>query len=715
MSPGPASLELLFLWHHHQPDYRTAADGRAELPWVRLHASKDYLDMAEHLERWPTLKATFNFVPSLLDQLAQAEGGGPDALFDLLARPVEALSAAERAEVAHRCSACPGHAQQRWPRLKQLVQRAATTSAPGASRPTLSDRELLDLEVYFLLAWCDPLYFGEPEVAEAIARGQDFTPRQRAGVLAAHARLLARVVPAYRRLAERGQVELSASPYYHPILPLLVDIRAGRRARPQLTLPREPFSAPEDARRQIERALVRHAQAFGVPPRGMWPSEGSVSPEVAELAAECGLKWLATDEGVLFASLAAEQRTRAAAHQPWRVATSQGEITIFFRDHELSDLVGFTYQGWRPETAADDLLARLRSIAAAHRGPRPPVVSIILDGENCWEGYADDGKPFLEALYSRLAAAPEIRTRTFSEVAADWADAPCLDRLHSGSWIDADFHIWVGHPEKNRAWDLISRARRALVQAGTTPESHPEAWESLAAAEGSDWFWWLGVDHYTADKHIFDRLFRGHLAQALGRAGLPVPSEMRVPIVKPTVRSVTRTSPIGFLRPSIDGAVTHYYEWELGGHYHLMDSGGAMHRTAGMVKDLYYGFDAERFYLRLDFLDGEKEREHLDLALDFLAPSPLRVLVHGLGPGARTVTLVAGGGEEQPMPWAECHVGAVLELGVAFESLGLKPGDAVELLALTLQQGRTVESFPSHELVRFAVPPPDFEDIMWSA
>ncbi len=714
----PHRLDLLFLWHHHQPDYREPATGRARLPWVRLHASKDYLDMAERLERFPGLRATFNFVPSLLDQLEHARQGGGDALFELLARPVPSLTPSERAEVLRRCSACPPHAQQRWPRLQELIRKAARTAASGrrgSSRPPLGDRELLDLEVYFLLAWCDPLYLGEPEAAAALARGRDLGEAQRAAVLELHGRLLSRVVPAYRRLSERGQAELSCTPYYHPILPLLLDVRAGRRARPESVVPHEPFAAPEDARRQIERARRRHAEVFGRAPRGLWPSEGGVSPEVVALAASCGVEWMASDEGVLLASLPPERRRREAIYRPYRLAGAGRDVALFFRDRELSDLIGFVYQRWEPAAAADDFVARLRRIAAAHRGERPPVASVILDGENCWEGYADDGGPFLEALYQRLSDAADIRTRTFAEVAGEWAAGPVLDRLHTGSWIDGDFHIWVGHPEKNRAWDLIARTRRALVGAGTTPESHPDAWESLFAAEGSDWFWWLGEDHFTPDKELFERLFRAHLEAALARTGLPAAPELRVPIVQPAVRSVARSSPIGFLRPSIDGLITHYYEWELGGHYHLLEAGGAMHRSAGSVKDLYYGFDAEHFYLRLDFRDAEQERAQLDLLLEFLAPRALRVLVRGLERGPRAVVQAPEGGTEQPLAGAECQVGAILELGVPFAALGLVAGEAVELLALTLKGGQPVESFPSHELVRFTVPSADFEETMWSA
>src|SRR5262249_2368019 len=214
---------------------------------------------------------------------------------------------------------------------------------------------------------------------------------------------------------------------------------AGRRSRPDSAIPREPLRALEDARRQIVEGRRRHTEMFGVAPRGMWPSEGSVSPEAMTLAAECGVGWAASDEGVLFASRRPDHVERDALYQPYRWVDGERAITLFFRDRDLSDRIGFVYQRWAPDAAASDFLERLRQIRASHAGARPAVVSVILDGENCWEGYPDDGKAFLAALYTRLAASPEIRTRTFSEGAAEWGDAPRLERRPSGSCVHPDF------------------------------------------------------------------------------------------------------------------------------------------------------------------------------------------------------------------------------------------------------------------------------------
>jgi alpha-amylase/alpha-mannosidase (GH57 family) len=718
VSETRAPVDVLLLWHHHQPDYRSPREGRSLLPWVRLHATKDYLDMALHLERHPGVRATFNFVPSLLDQLDGAAAGAPEALFALIARPPESLTAEERAEIIARCGVAPRHAFERWPRYAALCQRLA---GPRAGTPGAAD--LLALEVWFLLAWLDPLFHGEPEAQRAIAAAGAPTARHRDDLLALGARLTGAVIPAYRALAERGQIELSASPYFHPILPLLADLRVARRARPDLLLPSEPFAAPADAERQIASALERHASVFGAKPRGMWPPEGGVSPEAVALVAGAKLGWLASDEGVLWRSLPPESRPRDAAYRPWRFSTAAGDVTLFFRDRELSDRIGFVYQNWEAAEAAADMLARLRRIGADHAGgdgARPPLVTIVLDGENCWEHYAGDGGPFLEALYGALEQAPDIRTRTPSEILAAGPPTGTLTELHSGSWIDADFHIWIGHPEKNRAWDLIARARRALAGARPDPGEAREAWAALDAACGSDWMWWFGDDHFTPDKPIFDRLFREHLQAVYEQAGLKAPTSLAAPITRAARRADASTAPLGFVRPTLDGRPTQFYEWYAAGRFRLAAGGAAMHRSGGLARDLYFGFDATHFYLRLDFTADRLPGEGTDLTLEFLAPRLLEVRVHGLARGERMVSAGPGGvvgeraGTATPLAGSACHIGSVLELALPFEGVNLRPGESVDLVVHLGAPGEPGEALPPDDLVRFTVPGIGYEEAMWS-
>jgi len=705
MNASRPAVDLLLLWHFHQPDYREPGTGRARLPWVRLHAAKDYLDMARHLEAHPGVRVTINFVPVLVDQLEEATRGAPDAFFDALAAPAEDLDPAQRSEVADRCTMLPRHALERWPQLRRQVEHARRHRTSGTAP---SDDQLIALEAGFLLGWIDPLFLGEPEAARAIENLERLTARERDALLGLHARLTARVLPAYRTLAERGQIELSASPYYHPILPLLVDIASARRARPDLPLPRESFAAPEDARTQITKAVERHAQSFGRPPSGLWPSEGSVSPEVAELAAAAGLRWLASDEGVLMRSLPAAERGRKALYRPWSYATPAGEIALFFRDRELSDRIGFVYQQWQAADAVKDFLERLRKIGADHASDAPPVVAVILDGENCWEGYAEDGGPFLDQLYAALEAAGDIRTRTPAEL-LDSIAAPKLDQLHSGSWIDADFHIWVGHPEKNRAWDLLAQARRDLVD-----EPGGEVREAILRAEGSDWFWWLGDDHATTDKHLFDELFRAQLASAYRAAARLAPSTLGVPIVPAPGERERREPAVGLVHPVVDGRPTHYYEWQAAERLDLAThAGAAMHAGPGLARELYVGFGPDQLYVRLDFMDGKPPGGAYGLRLDFVEPPAGSVEVGRLESGDSPVFLLTPDGVTLELDDARCRLETILELALPRPMLGLAPGRPLEMVVQILEAGQPIETVPRGESIRTTVPDESFDVAAW--
>ena len=689
-------VELILLWHQHQPDYRDPRSGRSQLPWVRLHATKDYVDMARRLEPFPRVKATFNFVPSLVDQIEAAAAGEPDELFELLALAPRDLSREQRRSVTRRGAQIPAHARVARPALNAIAAAAEN----GAD---LSDDDLLTLEIGFLLGWLDPSFHAEPEAAAAI--GAPARLELRDGLLALHRRLLDQVIPVHRRLLERGQIELSTSPYYHPILPLLMDVSVASRSRPDLPLPRRPFAAPDDARRQLERAIARHAEVFGRAPRGAWPSEGSVSPEVAELAAGVGLAWLASDQGVLERSL--DERMSGAHFRPWRLDTRSGPLHLFFRDHELSDRIGFVYQRWKAADAVADFLDRLRKIGGK-KSEDAPIVSVMLDGENCWEGYEEDGGPFLDRLYGALDAADDIGMTTPAEVLSRAKDWPRLSRLHSGSWIDADFHVWAGHPEKNRAWDLLAHARERLVAHSDAPEA---AWDSLLKAEGSDWFWWLGDDHYTSDKALYDRLFREHLRAIYEACGEAVPPEIEVPIAaaaKPTREEV----PAAFMTPVIDGRQTDFYEWQAAGRRAIAGAGGAMHAGRAWIRDLYYGFDRRSIHLRVDFL--EPPGESRALRIEWLEPAAVRHEIRALAPGRPAIERAATRGAAEGVPGATACLDSVLEMTIPLEALSTRPGDRLSFFVQVLERGRPVETAPASDVVRLQAPDESLDAAVWS-
>jgi alpha-amylase/alpha-mannosidase (GH57 family) len=559
MAARPILLALV--WHMHQPSYAHAPSGCALLPWTRLHATKDYRDMVELLRSYPRVHATFNLTPVLLDQLERIAAGESDETLRLARLDPATLTPQDRAALlrdffhVHRERMLEPHA-----RYRELFRRAAEERSSG---PPLTAEELRDLQVWFHLAWADPSYAAEEPIRSLLAKGRGFTEREKESLLAWGQALAGTVIPAYREAVVAGQVELATSAHYHPILPLLVDSDAPRDVSPLLPLPSPPFRAPEDAEAQLRSARASHTRRFGAVPRGTWPPEGAVSEAALALIRAQGFTWAASDESVLARALAFKDGDSrdwpAGRYRPYRVETPSGPLLMVFRDRTLSDRIGFVYQRWDPVEAADDFVEQIRSAAANAKGDRAALVTVILDGENAWEGYEEDGRPFLAALYERLEAHPSIEAVTVTEALERMAPIESLPKIPVGSWIRDDLAIWIGHPEKNAAWDALREIRELLRVRGA--EAPPAAWEALYAAEGSDWFWWYGDDHESDQKGIFDALFRGHLEQAVTALGLPPPEFLR--------RSL--------LGRGDDAAAEAALSWLAG------EGEGAMHRTSGLL------------------------------------------------------------------------------------------------------------------------------------
>src|ERR1700704_335270 len=567
------TAHICFLWHMHQPYYTDPVAGSASLPWVRLHATKAYYDMAYGLEKFPAIKATFNFTPSLLRQLQEVGSGTVRDLFlEYAQRPAADLRPEEKAFlIRHFFSANWATMVRPYPRYHELlVKRGADTYGHDLERVArqFSTQDLLDLQI-----WNNLACFGYgtvsryPRLAGLRTKNRGFTEEDKQELLALQLTAVQDIVPLYRRLRERDQIELTTPPFFHPILPLVIDTDFTRRARPDLPLPSR-FHAPEDAEAQLQRAVEFHTATFGRAPVGLWPSEGSVCPELIPMLPKVGLRWLATDEGILARSLDAAgqpwQRHRDL-YQAYQVGSEGQDVTILFRDREISDAFGFVYHKTTPDRAAEDVLRRLRQII--DDAPHEQIsIAIVLDGENPWEHYHESGEQFLSLLYKACSTGAldhdAIRTTT-ATISNALEPAPAtrrVSRLHSGSWINQDYKIWIGHQEDNRGWDLVSHTRSHLAEiAATLPSDRAQAaWDELYAAEGSDWFWWYGDDFDTDYKEEFDRLFRTHLRNVWTIAGLTPPDLLNQPISIPrgTPETDLVTMPLALLAPSIDGLVT---------------------------------------------------------------------------------------------------------------------------------------------------------------
>jgi len=577
---------LCFLWHMHQPFYKDLWTGEYKLPWTRLHALKDYAGMVEILAEFPKVRQTFNLVPSMVVQIEEyAQGKASDPFLDVAVIPAEELTESQRNFMRrYLFQAHVEHMICRYPRYRHLYEM----------HERLSVQDLRDLQVLSQVAWFDEdVRERDPELVELVRKGRDYSLADQALMVRKQREALGRVLPVYRQFAATGQIEISTTPFYHPILPLVCDSDIARVAHPGVALPPR-FQYPQDARDQLCRARSYMKDKLGVAPVGLWPSEGSVSDHALALAAECGFQWAASDNGVLARTLGShagvEETYRAYC---WR--QNGREMRMLFRDHFLSDLIGFTYQRVNPAEAAEHFLTQIRNNA----GGRESLVPIILDGENAWEWYEANGRPFLRELYRRISEDPNLEAVTVSEALARFEARP-LEGIFPGSWINANFDIWIGAEEDNLAWELLLDARRAYDDTPHVAEDMRRlAYEELLIAEGSDWCWWYGPEHGSENRPEFDQLYREHLSNVYRALGLKPPEALARPILKPQPGEyhVVPSNPI---HATLDGEVTSYFEWLGAGEYRPDMRSGAMHGGGSSVREMFYGSDGHNLYVRLD-------------------------------------------------------------------------------------------------------------------
>lgn len=632
-------INLVLLWHMHQPQYRDPETGRYVLPWTRLHALKDYWGMVKILEEFPRFHATFNVVPSLGLQLEEyASGKFNEPWFDLAFKNAEQLTREDKTEILFRAFQV-NHERllTRWPRFLELYEWSRPAGGAQAL-VTFTPRDWRDLQLLSQLAWMDEQWIAsDADVNRLSARGKNFSEADKATLKAKQLEFLKLVLPIYKEAAARGQIELSTTPFYHPILPLVCDSDIARVANPATPLPRRAYKHPEDAREQLRRAREYHERVFGAPPAGLWPSEGSVSDQTLTIAAEEGFKWFGTDEGVLgrtlnigfFRDSSGLPANSERLYKPWRIQIGGQAITGFFRDHHISDLIGFVYSRMDGKAAAADLHGRLRFLGDKVPASGPATVCLFLDGENAWEYYPGNGREFLREFYGRIQSDNDFRALTVTEAIQAAGDIPQNNGIFPASWISANFDVWIGNSEDVAAWELLWDAREAYGRAeaahkggkngAPSAEALAKAKESLLAAEGSDWCWWYGPEHSTANDAEFDALYRKHLTGIYVALGELAPDDLAKPIKKLPERAL-HLAPSEFLKIKVDGRESSYFEWLGAGLYAPEHRSGAMHGRTYYLKELRYGFEAERLCLRLDcFEEPIKELDKVEFRLTIQA------------------------------------------------------------------------------------------------
>jgi starch synthase len=732
-------IHLALVWHMHQPYYKDDLTNTYLLPWVRLHAVKDYHKMVALLDGYPRVRQTFNLVPALLAQVDEySRGEAKDLFLNLSSRPAEELSFEERNFLIRWLRESPSALRvQQSPRYLELAARPADAEA-------FTTEDIRDLQVWSNLAWCDPAWVDRDSRLSALkAMDRDYSEQDKAILFGAQLEMVRAVIPKYREMADSGQIELTTSPYYHPILPLICHVDAARTASPGIQLPHRHFSHREDAEQQIALGLSTFERLLGRRPAGMWPSEMAVGESVAALAVQAGLEWMISDEDVLARSLEGglardgEGRIMApeSLYEPYRIEREGREVAMVFRDKVLSNLVGFDYYRTSAQNAVGDFMARLRRIQE-QQGDRDFLVTVALDGENAWEFYPRDGHDFLNALYTELDASPDVISTTVAGFLEKVPARRPLHRLFTGSWINGSLDTWIGDPEHTVAWDLLAETRDWLDEYARNHPSKSEqlagAWREILICEGSDWFWWFSRRHDSGMDVMWDNQYRLHLRNVYKLLEAKPPSRLFEPII-------VREGAVNIQRPATE-FTPHGADdaaWAQAGKFEVSSGFGALHRPSGLASRVFYGSDQESLHIKV-----ESSRSHAELAemevsyWIYLSGAPLteeekakpatklplpEVSAADLGfepgyaaevrfePKAASVSVYRIGGWRRygdPVYQAEVPAASALSVSIPFEVLDKGAGEPLELTLAVARDDVELERVPPSGSLGLRVPGP---------
>lgn len=583
--PQEDILYLNLTWHQHQPLYYKNEEGVYTRPWVRVHATKDYYDMAAILEQYPQVKLTINITPVLIKQLEDySKNGAIDLYWQYALIPANELTIAQKEFILNRFfDANYDKIIARFPRYQELLDKRGGSSREDIQTAIgkFSVEDFRDLQVWFNLAWFDPDFLASEPLQSLVEKQRNFSEDDKQIVFSEALKIIDEVIPIHKKLQDNGQIEVITTPYAHPILPLLIDSSIAAIGNPSTDLPTK-FSYPTDALTHLQKSVEIYQEEYDRTPRGLWPGEGAVAQLMVPFVIKAGYQWMATGEPVLAKSLGIGSFTRDAKetvkeadalYRPYYVKNQEGEkLAVFFRDGNLSDKIGFTYSGISGEGAAKDLMLRLENIRQqlkSEGSQGPHLVSIIVDGENAWEHYDNDAKAFFHALYKSLSESETIKTITPSEYLSLFPEQREIEDLFPGAWFSPNYDTWIGEPEENLAWEYLRQTREILAKYNvskvrkTTKEALDLAEDYMYLAEGSDWFWWYGSDQDSGQDEYFDEGYRALLRNVFQTLGEPVPTFVEVPIIQ--AKSVSSDEPAqGLSTPIIDGIIEPG-EWDKAG------------------------------------------------------------------------------------------------------------------------------------------------------
>ncbi len=599
------------------------------LPWVRFHGIKDYLDLVEMIYEYPDIHLTFNLAPSLIVQIEEyVQGKSKDKIQRLSQKSAKDLNEEDKKQILQSFFVC-NYENMILPyeRYKELFDKSQKGED---SINNFSSQDWLDLQVWYNLTWFGPISRGKKGIKRLFQKGKNFTEEEKQLLNDFDNETLSAIIPTLKKLYSLNQIEISVSPFYHPILPLLCDTQSALEAMPELELNGLDYRHPESAKYHIESAIDYYKSLFGFKPNGMWPSEGSLSDEVLSLMIDFGLIWTGTDEKLLENSLK-DKYFYLEKYFKRTYITEKGKIALFFRDHNLSDAIGFVYSRWHSFDAANDFINKLKKIRSDiinHYGEEAldfAVVPVILDGENCWEYYKNNGNEFLNDLYKLFTHSAELKTVKYSELIGQEDFLEPIKHIRAGSWINGNFSIWIGHKDDRIAWKALSDAHKAVlaVKDNINQDSFEKALAEIHIAEGSDWFWWYGDEHTAENKSDFDVMFRYHLSEAYKYIGAPIPDYLLQPLGK-QVLTKQLVLPKGQITPKIDGII-HESEWDNAGYYDAKASMSAMHKVGELVHRIWFGADESNIYFRCD--KTRKFRDEDFILFRFESPGKFQLII----------------------------------------------------------------------------------------
>ncbi len=700
------TIYLSFLWHMHQPYYKNIETNKFILPWVRLHGVKDYYDMVHILQKYHGIRQNFNLVPSLLKQIEEYLEGTTDIFMDMTLKRAQDLNEDERVFILNNFFMANWNTMvYPYKRYSFLLKKRGENTNPDEIRKihkNFSIDEIRDLQTWFNLTWVDSDFYSVfPELKKLKDKEENFSEEEKKFVIDTHIKILRMIIPEYKSMQQNGIIEISTTPFYHPILPLLCNSKIAKVSLPDLQIDFD-FSCPDDAKVQVEKAIKYYEEKFEVRPYGFWPSEGSVSDEVIDIFIKNNIKWIATDEDILKKTLSENNNNEVNIYKPYLFNSDSGNINIFFRNHYLSDLISFTYQSWNTNDAINHFISEIQKIGENSKD-NICHISVILDGENAWEYYPNDGKEFLNGLYESFKESKNIKLITLNEATQIFKDKQILTKIFPGSWINHDFYIWIGHKDDRKAWQLLKMTRDDLIKKNIQDkEILKKAWEEIYIAEGSDWNWWYGDDHSSKNDAEFDNLFRLHLMNVYKLINEPIPDILYMPITK-----ADRTfflQPSKFIYPEIDGVITNFFEWRGAGVYDFSYE-GTMHNLDRYTNSLYYGFNTENFYIRIDFLNKKFLKEDI-LEIKFISEKETGTIKINLSDLQIKSDI--------DLKDVLLNFKDIMEIKIPFENIKrFVNNNEISFIGFIKRAENLIEKLPEKGAVKIQVPEKDFELYNW--